>query len=88
MYEEARIKEQKDTPTISILETAYPPELKYSPKRTLIVVITFAASLILAIFLALFADYLENLRRTSPADFELLDQARREFTGKHRYHDS
>jgi tyrosine-protein kinase Etk/Wzc len=88
MYEEARIKEQKDTPTISILETAYPPELKYSPKRTLIVVITFAASLILAVFLALFADYLENLRRTSPSDFELLDQARREFTGKHRYHDS
>ena len=71
-YEEACIKEQKDTPTISILESAYPPEIKYKPRRTLIVLITFVASLTLAIFLALFGDYLAELRRSSPADFELL----------------
>ncbi|MFH1699543.1 MAG: Wzz/FepE/Etk N-terminal domain-containing protein [Candidatus Zixiibacteriota bacterium] len=82
LYEDARIKEQKDTPTISILEEAYPPELKYKPKRSIIVAVTFCASLMLAIFLSLFADYLENLRRLSPTDYELLNQARKEISGK------
>jgi len=82
LYEEARIKEQKDTPTISILETAYPPEIKYKPRRTMIVIVTFAASFVLALFLALFGDYLAEMRRSSPADFELLNRARDEFSGK------
>ena len=88
MYEETRIKEQKDTPTIAVLETAYPPEIKYRPQRMLIVVTTFVASLLLAIFIALFADYLENLRRTSPTDFDLLNQARDRLTGKTGISDS
>ena len=87
LYEEARIKEQKDTPTISVLETAYPPELKYKPKRLLIVAAAFFCSLCLAIFVALFADYLETLRRNSPSDFEIMKQAQNEITGK-RFSDS
>jgi len=88
MYEEARIKEQKDTPTISVLETAYPPEIKYRPKRGLIVVAAFLAACCLAVLIALFADYLEDLRRTSPSDFELMDQVRKKLTGKTGYPDS
>jgi len=88
MLEEARIKEQKDTPTISVLETAYPPELKYRPKRSLIVILTFAASIVLSLFIALFADYLENLRRSSPSEYDLMQQARNEFIGKRGFPDS
>ena len=88
LYEEARIKEQKDTPTISVLETAYPPEIKYRPMRSIIVLATFFGSLALAIFISLFADYLENLRRTSPSDFELMDQVRKKLTGKTGYSDT
>ena len=88
LFEEARIKEQKDTPTIAVLETAYPPELKYRPQRSIIVMAAFAGSLVLALFLALFADYLQHLRRSSPSDFDLIMQARNEFTGKTGYPDS
>jgi len=88
LYEEARIKEQKDTPTISILEKAYPPEIKYKPMRSIIVLLAFFGSLIVAVFVSLFADYLENLRRLSPSDFELMDQARKKFTGRTGYSDS
>lgn len=88
LLEDARIKEQKDTPTISILESAYPPELKYKPKRTLIVVGTCAASLVLAIVLVLIADYLQNLRRISPTDYDLLNRVRRELTGKTGFTDT
>ncbi|MEZ5358016.1 MAG: Wzz/FepE/Etk N-terminal domain-containing protein [Candidatus Zixiibacteriota bacterium] len=86
LYEEARIKEQKDTPTIAVLETAYPPDLKYKPKRSIIVAGALFGSLCLAIFIALFADYLENLRRTSPTDFDIMRQARDELSKK-RYTD-
>lgn len=88
LHEEARIKEQKDTPTISVLETAYPPEIKHKPKRSIIVLAVFFGSLVLAVLISLFADYLENLRRISPSDFELMDQARKKFTGKTGYSDS
>jgi uncharacterized protein involved in exopolysaccharide biosynthesis len=88
LYEEARIKEQRNTPTISVLEKAYPPEIKYKPKRAIIVAATFSISMVLAIFIALFADYLENLRRTSPADFELVNQVRNEIRGKTGFSDS
>lgn len=86
LYEEARIKEQKDTPTIAVLEKAYPPDLKYKPRRSLIVAAALFGSLCLAIFMALFADYLENLKRTSPTDFTVMRQARDELTNK-RYTD-
>jgi uncharacterized protein involved in exopolysaccharide biosynthesis len=88
LYEEARIKEQKDTPTISVLETAFAPEIKYRPQRTIIVLVTFLASMVLAVFVSLFADYLEDLRRTSPSDFELMDEARKRITGKTGYSDT
>ena len=53
-----------------------------------VVMAVFFASLVLAVFISLFADYLENLRRTSPADFELMDQAIKKFTGRTGYSDS
>ncbi len=38
MYEQAKVEEQKSIPTIMVIDTASVPELKYSPKRTVIVV--------------------------------------------------
>jgi uncharacterized protein involved in exopolysaccharide biosynthesis len=37
-YEEARIQEMRDTPTITLLDEARPPELNSRPKRAIIVV--------------------------------------------------
>ena len=37
-YEESKIQEARDTPTIQILDTANYPEKRYQPKRTLMVV--------------------------------------------------
>ena len=46
MYEQAKVDEQKSIPTILIIDKAVPPELKYSPKKSVIILGTF--------FLALF----------------------------------
>ena len=37
MYEQAKVEEQKSIPTIMVIDKAIPPQLKYSPKRSTIV---------------------------------------------------
>lgn len=68
-YEQAKIREKMDTPTISIIDRAHPPELPIRPQKTIIVASTFVISLILAVFLALIANYMEHLKMNSPEDF-------------------
>lgn len=46
MYEQSKVEEQKSTPTIIVIDKAVPSQLKYSPKRSLII-----AGPILLIFL-------------------------------------
>ena len=37
MYEQAKVEEQKSIPTILLVDKAVPPQLKYSPKRAVII---------------------------------------------------
>ena len=37
MYEQAKVEEQKSIPTILLIDKAVPPQLKYSPKRAVII---------------------------------------------------
>lgn len=71
-WEEARIAENENQTTMSVLDRARPPQLRSRPRRTLIVVGTFALSLILSIILAAMIEYLERLRLRSPDDYARL----------------
>jgi uncharacterized protein involved in exopolysaccharide biosynthesis len=51
-YEEARIQELKDTPTIQVLDRARPPLMRSRPKRKVIVGVTAVAALVLSSFVA------------------------------------
>ena len=46
-YEDMRVQEMRDTPTLNVLDRARPPELKSRPKRSLIVLIATAAAVLL-----------------------------------------
>jgi capsule polysaccharide export protein KpsE/RkpR len=37
LYEQAKVEEQKSIPTIMVVDKAVPPQLKYAPKRSLII---------------------------------------------------
>jgi len=47
-YEDARVQEMRDTPTITVLDRATPPELKSRPKRSVIVLISTLVALLLS----------------------------------------
>jgi len=49
MYEQAKVEEQKSMPTIMLMDKAVPPELKYSPKRAIIIVGIFLLSVFIFI---------------------------------------
>lgn len=62
IYEQAKIEEQKNIPVVVVVDEAIPPEKKSSPKRSLIVLVTFLSSFILSVFYVRFKDYFENLK--------------------------
>jgi tyrosine-protein kinase Etk/Wzc len=47
-YEEMRVQETRDTPTLTVLDPARPPEVRERPRRALIVLVAVVVALILA----------------------------------------
>ncbi len=62
-YEQAKIMEAKDTPSVQFLDRASPPEKKSFPRRGKIIMLFFAISLLLSIFLSFLLEYIQQLRK-------------------------
>ncbi|HPP37970.1 MAG TPA: GNVR domain-containing protein [Thermosynergistes sp.] len=59
-YEAARLTEAQEAMVVQVVDPAVPPELKYKPKRKLMVAIAGVLGLFLSIFLAFFLEFLHN----------------------------
>lgn len=68
--EQAKIQENEELPTITILDRATTPELRIRPKRSIIVLGAFFASLIVSILIAAVLEYLVRLRSSSQDDYQ------------------
>jgi len=68
--ERARIQEEEQSPSISILDRARAPEIRSRPKRTIIAGVAFGLSLIAALMLAAILEYLDRLRTQRPEDYK------------------
>ncbi len=79
--ERAKIQENDDLSTISVVDKAVPPELRSRPWRSLIVFGTFGASLILAVALATVAEYFRRLRLNNPDEYRRVSSVAEAFFG-------
>jgi uncharacterized protein involved in exopolysaccharide biosynthesis len=61
-YEQAKIQEARDTPTVQIIDRAVPPQRKYSPKRLFIVLGAFLSSLLVSLMLTLSLESIQQAR--------------------------
>ncbi|MCX8167294.1 MAG: hypothetical protein N3E37_05600, partial [Candidatus Micrarchaeota archaeon] len=62
-YELAKLDESKDAVLIQVVDKAVPPDKRFKPKRTLMVlVVTFSAFLV-SIFLCLIFEFIENAKK-------------------------
>ncbi|TLY23956.1 MAG: lipopolysaccharide biosynthesis protein [Nitrospirae bacterium] len=66
-YEQAKIAEARDTPSVQVLDQGVPAEKKSRPRIGLNMVIAGVLALFLGIFLAFFLEYLERVKRASAA---------------------
>lgn len=71
-YEQAKLMELRDTPTVQILDQASPPEKKSSPKRALIIVFAFCLSFAFSVFLAFILEYVEDVKRNPSQHTEFI----------------
>ena len=53
-YEEAKIQEAKNTPTVQVLDNALIPNIKYKPVRSRLLIIAFAFSSIFSMYFVYF----------------------------------
>ena len=67
--EQAKLSENENLPTVSVLDYARPPEVRSRPKRTIIVAGTFLVALLFSIMLALVGEYFDRLAQKSPEDY-------------------
>lgn len=69
-YEQSKIQEAKDTPTVQVLDRAVPPERRSRPKRKVIVLVAGVLSLFASIFYIYLKEYLHRLNENSNADYQ------------------
>ncbi|MBM4159791.1 MAG: hypothetical protein FJ217_01700 [Ignavibacteria bacterium] len=72
LVQQARIEEERDTPTLLVLDRAVVPELPYRPKKRIIVLVFFFISLLTSTALAFVAERLETIREARPDDYQRL----------------
>lgn len=63
--EEAKIEEAKDVATVEILDRAVPPERRARPRRSVVVMLGFAGSLVLGLGYVLAVEYLRRVQRAA-----------------------
>lgn len=66
-FEQAKINEARDTPTVQLLDKAVPAERKSRPKTVVNMAIAGAVSLFVGMFLAFFLEYVDRMRRPRAA---------------------
>jgi len=81
-YETARIDEVNDTPVITVIDRAIPPQERSGPRRKLFVMLATALAAAIAVLWAFGAEYMERARRDTRENYEelrtLLERVRRD----------
>ena len=85
-YEQAKIMEVRDTPTVQVLDIATPPEKRSFPKRKKIVIFAFLFSFFFGIGLSFSFEYLESKKPEEVREWEnIFDVIKMDFKRMSRF---
>ncbi len=73
-YEQAKIQEKKDTPTIQILDHPQPPEKKSSPRRVIMALTAGFLSLSLTALIAFISEFIEKHKNAGSNTYRQLEK--------------
>ncbi len=74
-YEQAKIQEARDTPTIQILDAPVVPEKKSKPKRAIITIVAAVLSLFVSVAYVFGWEYVHSLRHSNPEAYNRLTES-------------
>lgn len=69
-YEQYKIQETRDTPTIQVLDKAFPPERRSKPKRAFLVALAGFLSLITSVGFVFGLEYFKKSKEKNPEEFQ------------------
>ncbi len=73
LLEQARLQEQRETPSIAVIDKGVVPTKKSKPPRMLIALIGLLSSFILSSVVALMVEHLHNVKATNPERYEKIE---------------
>ena len=72
LYEQAKIEEVRNTPSVLVLDKATPPDHKAKPKGTIYASVAFVVSLLLGFFIIFFRELLLKMRKGNPIGYSFI----------------
>jgi uncharacterized protein involved in exopolysaccharide biosynthesis len=79
LYEQAKVEEQRNTPSVLVLDTAVPAERHVKPKRSLILLLVAVVGFIIMFMVAVFRESMQKAKlERSDADRKKIDLVRTE----------
>ncbi len=74
LYEQAKIEEVRNTPTVLILDAAAPADRKAKPKGTIYAAVSFTASVILGLFIIFLIELIKKMKNVDPVKYNYITQ--------------
>jgi uncharacterized protein involved in exopolysaccharide biosynthesis len=72
LFEQAKVEEQRQTPSVIVLDKAFPAERKAKPKISLYTLIAFVISSLLSLSIVFLLEWLKRLRELDPNRFDTI----------------
>ena len=77
MYEQAKVEEVRNTPSVLILDKAGPPERKAKPKGSLYFIISFLSSTFLGLLIVFSLEGINKIKNIDPERYDFIKQSLR-----------
>lgn len=72
MYEQAKVEEVRNTPSVLVLDHAYAADRKAKPKGTIYALLSFVISLLVGLFLIFFKELFNRIKSDNPNKYNYL----------------
>lgn len=72
LYEQAKIEEKRNTPTVLILDKAAPADHKAKPKATIYAAVSFSSSIILGFVIIFFIELIQKMKIVEPNKYDYI----------------
>jgi tyrosine-protein kinase Etk/Wzc len=75
MYEQAKVEEVRNTPSVLVLDRAGPPERKAKPKGSIYFLISFLCSTLIGLFIVFSLEGINKIKQVEPEKYNFIRQS-------------